>query len=175
MGLDMYLSCVCSIRSHELGFGPASRSSPVFASVLKAADIDPSLVLQDFSGLRIELPVGYWRKANAIHRWFVCNIQDGEDNCQSSECDMDELAALQDSCQKVLAAPASKFQEIAEEKLPTQGGFFFGPTDLKDPGTRQWYLKDLEETIEIINRAKALAEALDARKQFHWFEYRASW
>lgn len=29
--------------------------------------------------------VGYWRKANAIHAWFVKNVQGGVDNCQSHE------------------------------------------------------------------------------------------
>ena len=25
--------------------------------------------------------VGYWRKANAIHGWFVRNVQNGKDDC----------------------------------------------------------------------------------------------
>ena len=25
--------------------------------------------------------VGYWRKANQIHNWFVQNVQGGEDDC----------------------------------------------------------------------------------------------
>jgi hypothetical protein len=171
----MYLSCVCSIPSDTFGTSPTSQPGPSFDSIIKAADIDPSLVLRDFSHLQIQLPVGYWRKANAIHRWFVYNIQEGEDQCQSSECNIDQLAKLQGSCQRVLAAPASKLRGVAEEELPTQGGFFFGPTDLGDPRTRQWYLYGLEETIKIVDRAKTLAETLDDRGLFHWFEYRASW
>ena len=30
----------------------------------------------------IEEEAGYWRKANAIHRWFVENVQKGEDDCR---------------------------------------------------------------------------------------------
>lgn len=26
--------------------------------------------------------VGYWRKANAIHGWFVDNVQKGNDDCK---------------------------------------------------------------------------------------------
>ena len=29
--------------------------------------------------------VAYWRKANAIHRWFINNIADGVDNCEPFE------------------------------------------------------------------------------------------
>jgi hypothetical protein len=28
--------------------------------------------------------VGYWRKANAIHRWFVEHVQDGNDDLARS-------------------------------------------------------------------------------------------
>lgn len=31
----------------------------------------------------IDEQVAYWRKANAIHKWFVDNVQEGNDNCQS--------------------------------------------------------------------------------------------
>ena len=31
-----------------------------------------------------EVCVAYWRKANAIHSWFVENCQDGVDECQYS-------------------------------------------------------------------------------------------
>ena len=30
----------------------------------------------------IDEEVGYWRKANAIHKWFVDNVQDGNDDCK---------------------------------------------------------------------------------------------
>ena len=29
----------------------------------------------------IEFNVGYWRKANAIHNWFVENVQKYDDDC----------------------------------------------------------------------------------------------
>ena len=30
---------------------------------------------------QIRQEVAYWRKANAIHKWFVDNVQGGEDDC----------------------------------------------------------------------------------------------
>ena len=37
-----------------------------------------------YQGISISYPVGYWRKANAIHNWFVQNVQDNRDECQKS-------------------------------------------------------------------------------------------
>ena len=44
----------------------------------------------------------YWRKANAIHNWFVENIQDGEDDCSTHEVSMDDIINLRDICKEVL-------------------------------------------------------------------------
>ena len=44
--------------------------------------------------------VAYWRKANQIHRWFVDNIQDGEDNCESYEVSKQQLEELLGVCEE---------------------------------------------------------------------------
>lgn len=46
--------------------------------------------------------VGYWRKANQIHNWFVQNVQDGEDDCGIYEVTQSKLIELRDTCQKVI-------------------------------------------------------------------------
>jgi hypothetical protein len=84
--------------------------------------------------------VGYWRKANQIHNWFVQNVQEGEDNCGEYHVYEEQLEELLELCKKVLAN-----NELAEELLPSQSGFFFGGTEYDE-----WYFKDLENTIEII-------------------------
>ena len=99
--------------------------------------------------------VGYWRKANAIHRWFVGNVQDGVDECQESYVEHGTLMELRDLCEAVLKRPAD-----APEILPTGEGFFFGGTEYDD-----WYLQGLKETIEII-------DDLDENGDYY---YRASW
>ena len=85
--------------------------------------------------------VGYWRKANAIHQWFVDNVQDGEDDChyhnEVTKAHLEELMML---CGMVLDKPY-----LARKLLPTQEGFFFGPTEYDD-----WYFKQLNRTIEIV-------------------------
>ena len=102
--------------------------------------------------------IGYWRKANAIHGWFVQEVQDGEDDCKEYYVDKEKLQELKTLCEQVLAD-----RSRAEELLPSTSGFFFGSTEYDD-----WYFSDLESTIEIINKALLLPKDWD-------FHYRSSW
>lgn len=101
---------------------------------------------------------GYWRKANAIHRWFVDNIQNGEDDCkyhrEVTEDDLNELISL---CEKVILASRLvkkdgtciiEDRSVAEDLLPVQDGFFFGSTSYDE-----CYLNDLKDTIKICQEA----------------------
>ena len=45
-----------------------------------------------------EHEVMYWRKANAIHKWFVDNVQGGEDDCREYPVSNDQLIELRDTC-----------------------------------------------------------------------------
>lgn len=102
----------------------------------------------------------YWRKANAIHRWFVENCQDGVDECQLSDpIHLEVLAGLIHSCKQVIENP-----ELAAELLPTESGFFFGNTEYGE-----YYLEDLKQTIQQIDHVvKTYPKPLVLR-------YRSSW
>ena len=84
--------------------------------------------------------VGYWRKANHIHRWFVENVQSGKDDCGEYYVKEDQLANLLETCKEVL-----RDKDKANKLLPTTSGFFFGTTDY-DPH----YFNDIENTVGII-------------------------
>lgn len=141
---------------------------------------------------RISEPVGYWRNANAIHFWFVENVQDGEDDCDiHREVTKEDLEELRDLCIEVVTGCpliVAKIQngysflngkevpnmvdglkvmnpEYAAERLPTKDGFFFGST-----GYDQFYIDDLKETIDICN--KVLCETDFETQMLH---YRSSW
>ena len=102
---------------------------------------------------------GYWRKANAIHKWFVDNVQDGEDDCGEYFVDDSALRKLLEVCERVL-----EDRSLAVELLPSQAGFFFGGTDYDE-----WYFTDLKNTVEIIK--PLLGEEFKS-----WsFYYRSSW
>lgn len=96
----------------------------------------------------VRIEAGYWRKANAIHRWFVDNVQDGEDECRPHYVDREQLQELKAVCEEVL-----KNRDRAEEVLPTASGFFFGGTDYDD-----WYFQDVEQTIKIVDNCLELPQ-----------------
>jgi hypothetical protein len=86
--------------------------------------------------------VAYWRKANAIHKWFVENVQDGEDDCDAHrELTISDLQKLRELARQVLEDP-----DKADDLLPTQSGFFFG-----DTAYDEWYFDDLRDTIKMID------------------------
>ena len=103
--------------------------------------------------MRIHEQVGYWRKANQIHNWFVENIQGGVDDCSyHREVTEEDLRELLDICQRVLKScdlegMCVKDTNIAEELLPSTSGFFFGSTDYDS-----WYVEDIKNTIDIITK-----------------------
>ena len=124
-----------------------------------------------FSGMTISYPVGYWRKANAIHNWFVQNVQDGRDECQKSYVSARNLYELREACQAVLATRNNSLvsvSEVAEENgLAPTPGFFFGSQEYDE-----WYFQDMEYTVKTIDRLESKGVLENA-----WvdIEYQASW
>ena len=136
MGLDMYLTRKTYVKqwSHQT---PEEQFEITITKGGKPYDgIDISNVTN------IEEEVGYWRKANQIHRWFVENVQNGVDNCGEYSVSKGELEELRNICTEVLNDHSK-----AEELLPSTSGFFFGNTDYDE-----WYYNDVEHTIEIIDK-----------------------
>ena len=107
----------------------------------------------------IEVGVTSWRKANAIHQWFVENVQNGEDNCVPHSVTRDDLKALVDTCKTVIAEP-----EKAPELLPTTDGFFFGGTEYGE-----YYFDCLNYTVEQVEKA------MTGFSEEWVFEYQSSW
>ena len=87
------------------------------------------------------MQVAYWRKANAVHDWFVHEVQNGEDECEPHIVHPEKLADLYQRCKTVIEDPSQ-----ADTLLPTRGGFFFGSTAYDD-----WYVNDLKETVAMLD------------------------
>lgn len=87
----------------------------------------------------VDTELVYWRKANAIHKFFT-DIDDQYESCESIEVTKDILGDLLDRCTMVL-----EDRSRADELLPTTSGFFFGSTEYDE-----WYFNKLEDTIKDI-------------------------
>jgi len=146
MGLDMYLKAKRYIWFNE---------ADVAAAV---AELFPEL--KDRKVKQVEADAAYWRKANAVHRWFVDKVQAGVDDCGNYDVSREQLAELRDTCRRVL-----DFQHLAVEQLPPADGFFFGSTEVGD-----WYWQDLEDTVKMID--SILADFPEGKWEF---EYHSSW
>lgn len=110
--------------------------------------------------------IGYWRKANHIHKWFVDNCGNGVDECQDMYVSKEDLENLLKVCNEVLAEHGE-----AENKLPTQDGFFFGGTDYDE-----YYFDDVKYTKEVCEKAIQFLDEREKAKDYLWsIHYQASW
>ena len=114
--------------------------------------------------------VGYWRKANQIHNWFVQNVQDGEDDCKEYSVSRQQFQSLLDDINTVLNSKGTPEEEGAiEDLLPTASGCFFGSTEIDE-----WYWNDLEDSKNLIE--KILVDE-DEKNEHLWisYHYQSSW
>jgi len=161
MGLDMYLYRREYISGWDWNDNP--KEEKMYKDILEYTGAKRCV---GSPHAQIEVCVGYWRKANAIHGWFVNQLADGVDECQSIYVSREDLENLRKACNNVLLAPAGiKGEDIAAQYglLPT-AGFFFGSTEMDE-----YYDEDLRNTIKIID------EVLSSAGEWSDFIYRASW
>lgn len=183
MGLDQYLKA--SLHTFKpFGKEKEHKIRPILRKAL------PEIFSSgNFDSINVSFEAGYWRKANAIHKWFVDNVQDGKDDCKTYYVDREQLRELRELCKKVLQTAILKkskihtattwkdgketkefedgdviknAEEIAEI-LPASSGFFFGSTNYDE-----YYLEQIKKTIKIIDRCLKLPEEWD-------FDYHSSW
>ena len=182
MGLDMYLTKKTYVKQWDF-----KKPEEQFEVVVKKGgvtypNINPKQVTY------VEEEVMYWRKANHIHNWFVQNVQEGNDNCQTSYVDREKIVELVGVLKQVKESlekskkgvvevvggwrngeeykvPVEVYQDttIAEELLPTQSGFFFGGTEYDE-----YYLGTICETLEVLEKELEDENNTD-------FYYHASW
>lgn len=146
MGLDMYLTLQFSTRKEDGLFFPTQEGDE-----------------------KMRLSVGYWRKANAVHKWFVNNAQGGNDDCKEYEVATADLEKLRGICEGIItkatecgvahenvdfeAELPAALQEYCASVLPSSSGFFFGGTEYDG-----YYLWQVFNTQKIIDTALSLIE-----------------
>ena len=131
MGLDMYLTAKRYLRQY-----PENGNDAKIAKAIGDLPIGNH-------GMRVKevsCEAIYWRKANAIHAWFVRECQGGRDECQTTWVSREKLQELLTLCKET-------FETKDASKLPPQSGFFFGSTEY-DEG----YFYDIRETRDILKK-----------------------
>lgn len=194
MGLDMYLT-----KKTYIGAEYEHRNVKGKIELTQGSDNKP-IPIQFNRVSYIEENVGYWRKANQIHAWFVANVQDGQDDCGTYEVSEDQLKSLLSVCleikekctlvkgqvrngQHVGPDTGGKWVDniedgelmqnssIAAQLLPTASGFFFGSTDYD-----QYYMQDIDDTIEIIQSLLQEREEINGKSFLSGdIYYHSSW
>lgn len=146
MGLDMYLSRNLDQNKNVLKITPQDEfNNDAFAKLLNRA----TQCNVEYLHPTINVNIAYWRKANAIHQWFISHCADDVDNCQAIIVDIEDLHELKDTCERILNAPNNI--ELMNRLLPPQSGFFFGETDLNDPDTLTEYLENVKYTNDVLS------------------------
>lgn len=110
--------------------------------------------------------VAYWRKANAIHKYFIDKCANGVDECQRIYVNLGDLKELVDICEQVL-----NNHELAPDLLPTQQGFFFGSYEYDD-----YYFNRIKYTHDICSKIITFMETQSKNDNYDWaIVYQSSW
>ena len=165
MGLDMYLHAKKYVEkinwdilrdNDELSMDSPQVVNPLWNDIVNTARMADVAV--DIYGVHVEVTCAYWRKSNQIHKWFVDNVQGGNDNCGEYYVSNEKLNQLRETCRQALFAKDPSL-------LPPQAGFFFGSYDIDE-----WYWQDIKDTIKKIDRVLALPDMSKLS-----FYYTSSW
>ena len=182
MGLDMYLEASYSTRAFERptdqdyvdmreGKEVKIQRSMELEDAIAAIGFEDAPIDHAYNHFQYVFPIITWRKANAIHKFFVDEVQKGNDNCERHYVSRETLQELLDRITAILDTKTPVAREMkAEELLPTQSGFFFGTEEYDD-----WYYKDLEETKKILEKVFEYEKNAEAGKCFDSFYYQSSW
>lgn len=170
MGLDMYLTKEVSVKRWK----HLPKKDQFTVNVKKGDKEYKGIIAENVSVITED--VGYWRKANAIHAWFVKNCGNNEDNCQKMYISVNDLKNLLNIVEQILSSTklidgkdgkVLKNPSLAKKLLPTTEGFFFGSTNYDE-----YYWQDLIDTKEIITK---LLNDIDGFEDSVDIYYQASW
>jgi len=187
MGLDMYLSKRTCVKNWD----KMTADKRITVTVKRGGKPLPGIDKKRIS--YVEEDIAYWRKANAIHSWFVKNVQGGVDDCGTYDVTKGQLFELFELVTTVLKASELVDGKIANGyTMETQPDGTYVKHDciengkiVEDPkvahellptvegfffGSTDYdesYIQDLKDT------KKALSQVL--KDEGDGFQYHASW
>lgn len=163
MGLDMYLYAQKFVPSVNWNKGNSDENNSEFDTLAEIVNVSDLITKSHWPSAYVKTEIGYWRKANAIHRYFVNTCANGEDECQDTYVERENLVELLNRCNRILE---NKSVELANELLPPESGFFFGSTEIDE-----YYFEDLQYTQELLTK---ILNTIQEDSELE-FIYRASW
>lgn len=139
MGLDMYLEARFYLPPYD------GALAPIRMAIGKAIGYTPPKERPDNDATLLEITgvsvrVGYWRKLDCLHRWFVTNVQDGSDDCRPAFVSPNVLTELEIQLDQVKDVPKSARELFTVE----------------DDGTLDE--DDVDYTLKVLAHAKRLQE-----------------
>lgn len=176
MGLDMSIKARKTITKRTITDKELKEANngvlPSFYGKLDFEQIPEEL--QDFKGftdshlvnVKIDFPIAYFRKFNALHNYFVenCDHPDGEDNCVDMLITPEIIDDLILRLTKIIVSDGN--EKVAERELPTADGFFWGDTSYDE-----CYLKDCRKALDLMLKMKTLAEENEEEYEFYYIAW----
>ncbi|GAA0260165.1 hypothetical protein [Rhodanobacter caeni] len=150
MGLDMYLEAKRHVAPCDPRTEPTRRAIGTAIGYMPPKEKpgqDASLL--EVSGVTVR--VGYWRKFDALHRWFVSNVQEGVDDCRPAFVSVDTLIELE-----------GKLEQASDASVSASDHFTADVDETLEDG-------EVDYTLKVLHHAKQLQE------QGWDIYYRASW
>lgn len=164
MGLDMYLTKQYHVSAwHDRDGNPMNERDRRLREMFPHAATEGSW--------QVEVPAMYWRKANAIHNWFVKNVQDGTDDCDRYHVLYEQLVELYHLVSSAINLHEQGDDSVAAKELPPTAGFFFGSREMDE-----WYWEDMKRTKVELGKTLRLhrAEPMGYPDGGEFF-YQSSW
>ena len=104
----------------------------------------------------IEIELGYWRKDNWIHNWFVREVQNGKDDCGTYEVSEEKQAELLQICKDL--------KELLDtEKLYT------GRNIMKDVAFGKYAIKETNNELDVDKVRTAVQDKLPIAESGFFF------
>jgi hypothetical protein len=135
MGLDMTLQCRKNIYGMYDFIGADNGTIDIYKDGEKL-DIPFEKIHY------IILECASWRKAYHIHRWFVQNVQEDDDDCGEYFVPIEKLKELLETCKTVYK---EKNHVLSDAILPKKNSDFVGNTEYDE-----YYYNEVKYTIEIL-------------------------
>jgi hypothetical protein len=171
MGLDMYLTKKTYIGANYKHRGVSGKIDITIKDSITERLHPVNINLNRVSS--ISEHVGYWCKANQIHRWFVENVQDGEDDCREYEVSHQDFQNLLEAVNTVMASEGTPEESsVIQENLPPSSEFLFGPIcHIGSTEVDRLYWENLETTKKIVSNILAEMDEDSKNPADVWVEY----